>query len=171
MHARRTEYAAWAEHAAWMREALAEAALALEAGEVPVGAVVVRGNQMIARAHNAREASADPTAHAEMLAIRRAAATLGAWRLAGCSLYVTLEPCPMCAGAIVYSRLDAVFYGAADTRAGCCGSLYRLTEDPAFAHDVPAHGGLLAAPCEALLTRFFAAKRPNAKGGPTSCEL
>lgn len=142
-----------------MREALAEARLALAAGEVPVGAVVARGGQILGRGHNLREAEQDPTAHAEVLAIRQAAQTLGAWRLTGCTLYVTLEPCPMCAGAITMARLDAVWYGAWDARAGCCGSLYRLTEDPAFLYPVPAYGGLLAWQCAALLQAFFDKKR------------
>lgn len=144
---------------AFMGVALAEARLALEAGEVPVGAVVVRGDQVIAKAHNRCEQDADPTAHAEVLAIRAAAKALGDWRLTGCTLYVTLEPCPMCAGAIVQARLEAVWFGAADSRAGCCGSIYRITEDPAFVHAVPAYGGLLAAECGEQLERFFREKR------------
>lgn len=148
-----------AEREACMREALAEARLALEAGEVPVGAVVARGGQIVGRAHNLRETEQDPTAHAEVLAIREAARALGTWRLTGCVLYVTLEPCPMCAGAITMARLDAVWYGASDARAGCCGSIYRMTEDPAFLYPVPAYGGLLASHCTALLQAFFGTKR------------
>ncbi len=148
-----------ARHARFMREALIEAERASAAGEVPVGAVVVHGEKVIARGHNQRERLNDPTAHAEVLAIRQAAQALGNWRLTGCTLYVTLEPCPMCAGAIVMSRPDVVIYGAADARAGCCGSIYRITEDPAFACDVPAIGGILAEECGALLKRFFAEQR------------
>ncbi len=144
---------------ACMREALAEAALALAGGEVPVGAVVARGADILGRGHNLREKEKDPTAHAELLAIRQAARALGEWRLTGCTLYVTLEPCPMCAGAIALARLDALWYGAADPRAGCCGSIYRITEDPAFVHAVPAYGGLLAAECGEQLERFFREKR------------
>jgi tRNA(adenine34) deaminase len=147
--------ASHAEREACMRAALAEAVAAAEAGETPVGAVVARGADILGRGRNRREGDRDPTAHAELLAIREAARALGGWRLMGCTLYVTLEPCPMCAGAITLARLDAVWYGAADRRAGCCGSLYRLSEDPAFLHPVPAYGGLLAAECAALLEAFF----------------
>ena len=142
-----------------MRLALEEAEKAAALGEIPVGAVVVRGGEVLSRAGNCREASGDPTAHAEMLALRAAAQALGDWRLTGCTLYVTLEPCPMCAGAIALARLDAVWYGAADPAMGCCGSVYRLTEDPAFAHCTPANGGLLSAECAAILTRFFQDRR------------
>lgn len=147
-------------HEAMMREALALALEALEAGEVPVGAVVARGEQIVARARNEREALRDPTAHAEILALRRAAQALGSWRLTGCTLYVTLEPCPMCAGAIRAARLDAVFYGADDPANGCTGSVYCLTEDPALAGpDVPAYGGLLAGECAQALRTFFDRRR------------
>ena len=147
-------------HEAMMREALALALEALEAGEVPVGAVVARGEQIVARARNEREALRDPTAHAEILALRRAAQALGSWRLTGCTLYVTLEPCHMCAGAIRAARLDAVFYGADDPANGCTGSVYCLTEDPALAGpDVPAYGGLLADECAQALRTFFDRRR------------
>ena len=142
-----------------MREALALAAQALAEGEVPVGAVVARGTAILGRGRNRRETEKDPTAHAELLAIRQAARTLGGWRLTGCTLYVSLEPCPMCAGAIALARLDAMWYGAPDPRAGCCGSVYRITEDPAFSHTVPAFGGLLAEESAALLDAFFREKR------------
>ena len=152
------------ERTACMRAALEEARRARDAGEVPVGAVVARigesgAAEIIGRGRNRREAGNDPTAHAEVAAIREAARALGDWRLTGCTLFVTLEPCPMCAGAIVAARLDAVWYGAADPRAGCCGSLYRITEDPAFLYTVPAYGDLLAGECAALLKDFFAARR------------
>ena len=142
-----------------MRAALGEAAQALALGEVPVGAVVVRDGEIVARAHNERETGGDPTAHAEVLAIRRAARALGRRRLSDCTLYVTLEPCPMCAGAIAMARLGKVVFGAYDERAGCCGSLYALTEDAAFGAVIPSSGGLLEEECRALLDRFFAAKR------------
>ena len=142
-----------------MRAALEEAALALALGEVPVGAVIACGGEIIARAHNERETGGDPTAHAEVLAIRRAAAALGRRRLDGCTLYVTLEPCPMCAGAIAMARLGEVIFGAYDEKAGCCGSLYALTEDAAFGAVIPCSGGLLEEECRALLDRFFAEKR------------
>lgn len=142
-----------------MSAALGEAAQALALGEVPVGAVVVRDGEIVARAHNERETGGDPTAHAEVLAIRRAARALGRRRLSDCTLYVTLEPCPMCAGAIAMARLGEVVFGAYDERAGCCGSLYALTEDAAFGAVIPSSGGLLEEECRALLDRFFAAKR------------
>ena len=142
-----------------MRAALGEAAQALALGEVPVGAVVVRDGEIVARAHNERETGGDPTAHAEVLAIRRAARALGRRRLSDCTLYVTLEPCPMCAGAIAMARLGEVVFGAYDERAGCCGSLYALTEDAAFGAVIPSSGGLLEEECRALLDQFFAAKR------------
>jgi tRNA(adenine34) deaminase len=142
-----------------MAAALDEAWRALREGELPVGAVVARGGEILSRGRNRREESHDPTAHAELEAIRGAADALGGWRLTGCTLYVTLEPCAMCAGAIVASRLDRVVYGASDPAAGCCGSVYRITEDPAFTHFAKADGGLLADECQALLTQFFAARR------------
>lgn len=143
-----------------MREALIEARIALAEGEVPVGCVIAdAAGRIVARAHNERERTGDPTAHAEVLAIRRAAAARGGWRLGGLWAYVTLEPCPMCAGAILMARLDRVIYGARDPKAGCCGSVYRLTEDPAFNHFVPADGGALADECGALIERFFEAGR------------
>ena len=140
---------------AYMREALKEAALAMEEGELPVGCVIVRDGEIIARAHNACEARGDATAHAELLAIRRASRACGDWRLNRCALYVTLEPCPMCAGAIVQARVSRLVYGASDPGQGCAGSLYRLCEDPAFPHFCPSEGGLLAEECQALLKDFF----------------
>ena len=136
---------------AMMTVALEEALEALREGEIPVGAVVARGSEIIARAHNTREKSLDPTGHAEINALRLAAQKTGDWRLTGCTLYVTLEPCCMCAGAIGQARPDRVIFGAYDTQAGCCVSLYRLTEDPAFAWYVPSDGGLMADRCSALL--------------------
>ena len=138
---------------AMMREALAEARIALEEGEIPVGAVVTLGGAIVARAHNERERSADPTAHAEVLALRRAALAIGSRRLSEATLYVTLEPCAMCGGAIVASRLGRLVFGAWDPARGCAGSLYRLTEDPAFDWTCPAEGGVLAEECAALLAR------------------
>lgn len=146
-------------HAGYMRAALEEAKLAQAEGEIPVGAVVVCDGEIVARAHNERERSLDPTAHAEVLAIRRAAKKLGRRRLSGCALYVTLEPCPMCAGAIVMAGLDSVYYGAADGRAGCAGSVYALPEDPAFGQRIPCMGGLLADACREELDAFFEERR------------
>lgn len=127
--------------------------------DVPVGAVVVREGQVIARAHNEREKRRSPTAHAEILAIEEASRVLGSRRLDGCTLYVTLEPCPMCAGAIVLSGMDLCVFGAYDSRYGCCGSLYHLPMEPAFHHSVPCIGGVLRGECELLLAAFFENRR------------
>ena len=140
-----------------MRLALAEAEKS--GANVPVGAVVVKDGRVIAAAHNEREAGNDPFAHAELLAMRRACQALGQRRLHGCTLYVTLEPCPMCAGALVMAEADACVFGAYDSRQGCCGSVYDLPHDPAFYHRVCCTGGVLEADCAALLARFFAEKR------------
>lgn len=142
-----------------MREALKLAREAQMAGEVPVGAVVVCKEKIIACARNERETSGDPTAHAEVLALRRAAEALGTRRLEGCTLYVTLEPCPMCAGAIVMAGIDAVFFGAYDPRCGCAGSLYDLPEDASFRRVIPCSGGLLEAECRLALNAFFDLRR------------
>ena len=142
-----------------MREALKLAREAQMAGEVPVGAVVVCEEKIIACARNERETSGDPTAHAEVLALRRAAEALGTRRLEGCTLYVTLEPCPMCAGAIVMAGIDAVFFGAYDPRCGCAGSLYDLPEDASFGRVIPCSGGLLEAECRLTLNAFFDLRR------------
>jgi len=139
----------------FMREALAEARLAAGAGELPVGCVIARDGEIIARAHNECEARQDATAHAELLAIRQASAEAGDWRLNRCTLYTTLEPCPMCAGAIVQARVGRLVYGAADPGQGCAGSLYRICEDPAFPHFCKSEGCVLAGECAALLRDFF----------------
>ena len=146
-------------HEVWIREALKLAREAQMAGEVPVGAVVVCKEKIIACARNERETSGDPTAHAEVLALRRAAEALGTRRLEGCTLYVTLEPCPMCAGAIVMAGIDAVFFGAYDPRCGCAGSLYDLPEDASFGRVIPCSGGLLEAECRLALNAFFDLRR------------
>lgn len=138
-----------------MRKAIDEACCALEQGEIPVGAVIVSGGEIIASAHNEREGLCDPTAHAEVLAIRRAAKKLGRRRLHGCTLYVTLEPCPMCAGAIAMSGIKRLVFGASDTQYGCAGSIYRLTEDPAFPNYCPADGGLMKEECAFILDDFW----------------
>ena len=142
-----------------MREALKLAREAQMAGEVPVGAVVVCKEKIIACARNERETSGDPTAHAEVLALRHAAEALGTRQLEGCTLYVTLEPCPMCAGAIVMAGIDAVFFGAYDPRCGCAGSLYDLPEDASFGRVIPCSGGLLEAECRLALNAFFDLRR------------
>lgn len=146
-------------HDRWMRLALAEARAAAAEDEVPVGAVVVAAGRVIGSGHNQREQLADPTAHAEMIAITQAASTLGSWRLEGCTLYVTLEPCPMCAGAILQARVPVVVWGAADPKAGAVASLYRLFDDRRLNHRVEHVGHVLADECGRLLTEFFRGKR------------
>ncbi|MFI2377870.1 tRNA adenosine(34) deaminase TadA [Streptomyces sp. NPDC018964] len=140
-----------------MRLALDEAGRAVRGGDVPVGAVVLSpdGTTVLAAAHNEREAAGDPTAHAEVLAVRRAAARLGEWRLSGCTLVVTLEPCTMCAGAVQQSRVDRVVYGARDEKAGAAGSLWDLVRDRRLNHRPEVIGGVLADDCARLLTEFF----------------
>ena len=143
----------------FMRQAIAEAEAALSEGEMPVGCVIVKDGKIIARAHNRRENDRDPTAHAEIIALRRAAEALQGWRLTGCTLYVTLEPCPMCAGAISQARISRLVWGAADEKYGCAGSVYRICEDPAFGHFCKSDGGVLEEACAELIRRFFAKKR------------
>jgi len=142
-----------------MRSALAQAMLAESHGDVPVGAVVVHEGRVIAEACNERELRTDPTAHAEVLALRIAAERLGRWRLDDCTLYVTLEPCAMCAGAIINARVGAVVFGAADLKAGAMGSLYNLAADPRLNHEPVVRHGVLTAESSALLQRFFAERR------------
>lgn len=148
-----------AEDHEFMQLALGEARAAAAEDEVPIGAVIVRSGQVIASAHNQREQLRDPTAHAEMIAITQAAGALGDWRLAACTLYVTLEPCPMCAGATVLARLPRVVYGAADPKAGAAHSLYQLLNDARLNHRAEVTAGVLADECGAVLTRFFEQKR------------
>jgi len=148
-------------HERWMREALAEARRALETGDVPIGAVIVKDQEIIGRGHNCKEAWQDPTAHAEMIALREAARTLGSWRLAGTVLYVTLEPCPMCAGALVQARVDAVVFAARDPKAGAVGSVYDLVRSPWLNHRLHVTSGILEQEARALLQRFFQQKREN----------
>jgi tRNA(adenine34) deaminase len=147
-------------HLEHMAMALAEAEAAAREDEVPVGAVIVSFRQgVIARAHNQREQLHDPTAHAEMIAITQAASALQIWRLDDCVLYVTLEPCPMCAGAIVQARLPFVVYGCADPKAGACHTLYQITADPRLNHRAKVIGGVRAEECAEVLSRFFETKR------------
>jgi tRNA(adenine34) deaminase len=143
----------------YMRRAVELAQEAAYQDEVPVGAVIVHKGQVIAEAYNQRESLADPTAHAEMIAITQAAAHLQSWRLEQCELYVTLEPCPMCAGAILQSRIPKVVYGAIDPKAGAVESLYHLLSDQRLNHRCELQGGVLAQECGSILTEFFAAKR------------
>lgn len=143
-----------------MRAALDEARLALEHGDVPIGAVVVAANgEVLGRGHNEREARRDPTAHAEVLALREASAALGSWRLSGCSLVVTLEPCTMCAGAAVLSRVERLVYGAVDPKAGAAGSLWDVVRDPRLNHRPEVVGGVLEPECAVLLRSFFGPHR------------
>ncbi len=139
--------------------ALIEARRALEHGDVPVGAVALVDGEVVAADHNRRVALGDPTAHAELLVLRAVAAAVGGWRLGDVTLVVTLEPCPMCAGALVAARLGRLVFGAADPRAGACGSLYNLCSDPRLNHDVPVTHGVRAEECGDLLAAFFAARR------------
>ena len=144
---------------AMMRRALALADEAAAIGEVPVGAVIYRGTEFIADAFNLRESGNDPTAHAELVAMRRAGEALGEWRLTGCSLAVTLEPCPMCAGALVNARLQRVVYGAADPKAGACHTLYRIPADARLNHRVEIIHGVLESDCRRQLQAFFRSRR------------
>lgn len=145
-------------HEIYMREALKQAQSAYEKDEVPVGAIIVRDDQIIAKAHNQVETLKDPTAHAEMIAITSAAATCGKW-LHECTLYVTLEPCSMCAGALVLSRIKTICFGACDPKTGACGSVLNITQNPQLNHQIELIPGILQPQCAELMTRFFAAKR------------
>jgi tRNA(adenine34) deaminase len=142
-------------HEQFMQEALRLARMAYDAGEVPVGAVVVKDGQIVGRGFNSTEADKDPTSHAEMKAIREAARTLGGWRLSGCSMYVTLEPCSMCAGAIVLARLGDLYIGTLDPKSGACLSLASIPSDDRLNHQVELHVGLLQQECSAILKEFF----------------
>jgi len=151
-------------HQYHMEMALEEARQAYEAGEVPVGAIILHPDQgLLARGHNQRERLQDPTAHAEMLVLTQAAAALRSWRLEGCVLYVTLEPCPMCAGGIVQARLPFVFYGCTDPKAGACHTLYSITQDARLNHRCAVLGGIRAAECADLLRQFFQERRAEGK--------
>lgn len=149
----------------FMQYAIREAERALAINEVPIGCVIVHEGQIIGKAHNQRELLQDPTAHAEILAITQAAAHLRSWRLEGAKLYVTLEPCPMCAGAIILARIAEVYFGAPDPKAGVCGTLMNLLEDTRFNHNPTVTPGLLAEECGALLSEFFRAIRQKQKAG------
>jgi tRNA(adenine34) deaminase len=148
-----------AAHEAYMREAIKEAVAAYEEQEVLVGAIIVHNGRIIARAHNQRELLKDPTAHAEMIAITQAATALNNWRLTGATMYVTLEPCAMCAGAMVLARVDKLVYGTADPKAGACGTLYDIPQDSRLNHRVEVVPGVMAQDCAQLLTNFFVERR------------
>jgi tRNA(adenine34) deaminase len=150
-------------HDHYMKQALAQAERAFAEDEVPIGAVIVQGERAIAAAYNQRETLSDPTAHAEIIAITQAAAAVEDWRLEDCTLYVTLEPCIMCAGAILLARIPTVVYGATDPKAGAVQSLYHLLNDDRLNHRCQVIPGILAAPCGELLTRFFQAQRRMGK--------
>ncbi len=147
----------------WMMRAIDQARRAFDEDEVPVGAVVVHDGQIIGEGYNQRESLQDPTAHAEMIAITQAAAVLQSWRLIDCLLYVTLEPCPMCAGAIVQARLPTLVYGTTDPKAGACDSLYQITTDARLNHRVTVRSGVLRDACRSLLQEFFAEQRTQGK--------
>ena len=138
-----------------MEEALKEAAAAAAMGEIPVGAVIVKDGEIIGRGHNRTEIDRDPTAHAEMIAIRQAAQHLGGWRLPGCSMYVTLEPCSMCAGAIVWARLEKLVIGTMDPKGGACGSVFDIVREPKLNHQVDVETGCMQEECAQLLRSFF----------------
>ena len=146
-------------HEVFMKEALLEGRKALEKGEIPVGAVVVQNGKIVGRGHNLRESQNDPTAHAEIVALRDAGDKLGTWHLKGSLLYVTLEPCPMCAGALLQARIEKVIYGADDPKAGCAGSLLNILQFPGFNHFVKITSGVLVEESIALLQEFFREKR------------
>ena len=148
----------------WMQEALHQASRALALGEVPVGAVVVRGGRRLARAHNLRETRRDPLGHAETLALRRAARKAGDWRLDGADLYVTVEPCPMCAGALLQARIRRLVFGTVNPRVGAAGTLLNLADYPGMDHQVQVQGGVLEAECRALMERFFLDRRVGEHG-------
>ena len=147
------------EHKKWMKLAFREAEKAYERGEVPIGAVVVNNGQIIGRGHNQCESLNDPTAHAEIIAITSATNTIKNWRLENCSLYVTKEPCPMCAGALINSRIDMVIFGMYDEKEGCCGSLYQLCCDTRFKHQLTVKGGVMEASCRLIVQDFFKKQR------------
>jgi len=144
-----------------MLEAIKAARIAKENGDVPIGAVVVYENQVIGRAYNQREQLNDPTAHAEIIALTQAAAFIGNWRLGGCTIYVTLEPCAMCAGALVLGRLDRLVYGCDDPKAGACKSLYNIVQDERLNHRLEVTSGVLADECGKLLQDFFLRRRSD----------
>ncbi|SFS98426.1 tRNA adenosine(34) deaminase TadA [Paenibacillus sp. 453mf] len=150
----------------WMREAISEAMKAETLGEVPIGAIVVKDNEIIGRGYNLREIHYDATAHAEIIAIKQASEHLKAWRLLDCKLYVTLEPCPMCAGAIVQSRIPHVVYGTTDPKAGCAGTLMNLLQESRFNHQTEITSGVLQEECAAMLTSFFRKlrRKPRTEG-------
>ena len=146
-----------------MAEALCEAQKAYELGEVPVGAVVVRNGEIVGRGHNLTETSKDPTAHAEMIAIRAASEKLGGFRLIGCSMYVTVEPCSMCAGALVWSRIERLYIGTRDPKAGACGSIFNIVQEPRLNHRLEVEIGIMQEECSGIMKKFFKELREKRK--------
>ena len=146
-------------HEKWMKAAFREAEKAFEQDEVPIGAVVVQNGQIIGRGYNQRESLIDPTAHAEIIAITSAANTIKDWRLKDCQLYVTKEPCPMCAGALINARINMVIFGMYDEKEGCCGSLYQLCRDNRFKHQLTVKGGIMEEACTLMIQEFFKKQR------------
>ena len=149
----------------FMKLALVQATIAEENGDVPIGAVIVYENRIIAKGYNQRQQLQDPTAHAEIIALTQAAAALESWRLHGCTMYVTLEPCPMCAGALVNSRIDRLVYGCDDPKAGACKSLYNIVQDERLNHRIEVTSGVLADECGGVLSEFFQRRRFENKNG------
>ena len=147
----------------FMKEALIEARKAYDLGEIPIGAVVVRDGQVIARGHNLTETTKDPTAHAEMIAIREAARVLGGWRLVGCSIYVTVEPCSMCTGAMIWSRIENLYIGTMDPKAGACGSVFNIAEEDRLNHRINVERGILGEECSSIMKEFFKELRKKKK--------
>jgi len=154
----------------YMFAALQEAQAAADQNEVPIGAIIVYEGKIIGRAHNQRETLNDPTAHAEMIALTQAASYLESWRLHGCTMYVTLEPCPMCAGALVLARIDRLVFGPFDPKAGACGSLYNIVEDNRLNHRIQVVSNFMEEPCRAILQEFFARKRKNRNKNASSMQ-
>lgn len=149
----------------YMRMAIDQAFLAEEKGDVPIGAVITYQGRIVAKAHNQRQLLNDPTAHAEMIALTQAAEAIGNWRLHGCTIYVTLEPCSMCAGALVLARIDRLVFGTDDPKAGACGSLYNIVQDSRLNHRVEINAGVLAEDCKAQLQAFFQRRREEKRNG------
>ncbi len=142
-------------HEAFMKEALKEAQAALEKGEVPIGAVLVKEERILGRGHNLREGKRDPTAHAEIIALQEGSRALNSWRLTGTTLYVTVEPCPMCAGALIQARVKRLVFGVRDSKAGVCGSLYNLVQDDRFNHQIEVVEGIMEQDCRRIMQEFF----------------
>ncbi|WP_425755446.1 tRNA adenosine(34) deaminase TadA [Ihubacter sp. rT4E-8] len=147
----------------FMQEALREAKIAFRLGEVPIGAVIEKDGQIIAKGHNLTETLKDPTAHAEMMAIRQAAEALGGWRLIGCNLYVTVEPCSMCAGAMIWARINRLYIGAMDPKAGACGSVFQIAQSSKLNHRIEIETGIMEEECASLMREFFSQLRYRKK--------